>query len=60
MAVPILSGVGVVLDTSDFLFISNSMQKMKATAAHRVWKRATEECFQRDLRNIIGINNGRL
>ena len=60
MAVPILSGVGVVLDTSDFIFIFNSTQEMKATAAHGVWKRATEECFQRELRNIMGINNGRL
>ena len=60
MAVPILSGVGVVLDTSDFVFVFNSMQKLKATAAHRLWKRVMEEFFQLDLRNIKRINNGRL
>ena len=60
MTVPILSGVGVVLDESAPVFIFNSTKKMEATAEHRVWKRAVKECIQRDLRNIRGINNGRL
>ena len=60
MAVPMLSGVGVVLDESAPFFIFNSTNEMEATAAHRVWKRAMDECFQRDSRNIKGINNGRL
>ena len=52
MTVPILSGVGVVLDKSAPVFIFNSTKGTEATAAHQVWKRAMKDCIERDLRNI--------